>query len=298
MKYYVGIDIGGTRMKLGIVDQDGNIVVQENQATKKDKVDIFNQISTFINTHSYTIKGVGISTPGIVREDGYMQTSGAIKCFLHGSLKEELESHLGLPVCVENDAKSAAMAEKWIGATKEVSDFVCITLGTAVGGAIYQNGQLQRGLGGLAGELGVVLVGLDKKDYREQSFSYHAATVAGLCRHYSHAKKERVLDAKEIMKRAKQGDILAKDCLEDFYHAVAVLCVNVTAMIAPKIIIIGGGISANQEAMEAIIKSYQEIQENYHVLSMVEVPIIQSCHLKNEAGMIGAVHSFITRNNL
>lgn len=296
MNYYVGIDIGGTRIKMGIINEDGDILISENQKTQLEKEKLFQQIDHFIKGQDYHIKGVGLSMPGVIKEDGYAQTSGAIHCFLNCYVKKELEDYLGLPVIVENDAKAAAMAEKWLGTAKNENDFVCLTLGTAVGGATYMNGQLQRGLGGLAGEFGVALVGLEPHQYDEQSFSFHAATVAGLCRHYSYRVKQRVLDAREIIKRAQDGDSIAQNCLEDFYHAVAVLFVNIAVMIAPHTIIVGGGISENQEVMAAINQEYHHICQQYHVLSLVDMPVIKTCQFKNDAGMIGAVYSFLRRH--
>lgn len=294
MKYYAGIDIGGTRIKMGILNEEGEICLGENEETSKERILLIQQVKDFLYRHSeYPVEAVGISTPGIVRSDGYMQTSGAIKCFFHRNMKTEFEECLKLPVIIENDGKSAACAEKWQGAAKDINNFVCLTLGTAIGGAIYIDGKLYRGLGGLAGEFGISLVGHQKGNYDEQSFSYHAATVAGLCRHYSYRVHERVLDAQEIMKRANQGDEIAEECLKEFYHSVAVLLMNVAVTIAPEVILIGGGISSNKEVMENIVADYQQICQDYHVLSLVDMPHIQTCHLHNQAGMIGAVAPLI-----
>lgn len=294
MKYYVGIDIGGTRIKMGIIDETGHVCVLENEATTSTREELMKQISDFIKSHEdYVCEGVGISMPGIANDDGFMQTSGAIKCFLKHNMKEEMEAYLHMPVVIENDSKSASIAEKWIGAAKDLDNFVCFTLGTAVGGAIYIDGKLIRGLGGMAGEFGIAVCGNEKGNYNEQSFSYRAAVVAGLCRNYSYRVKERVLDAKEIYRRAHAQDQNAIECIEQFYHDVALLLINTAAIIAPDAMLIGGGISANEEAMQGIQSAYQEIIQKYHVLSLVEMPKIMACELKNEAGMIGAARKMM-----
>lgn len=294
MKYYAGIDIGGTCIKMGIIDENGKICLNEKEETCKERTLLIQQVKDFLLRHSkYSIEAVGISTPGIVKSDGYMQTSGAIKCFFHRNMKKEFEEQLKVPVTIENDGKAAACAEKWQGAAKEIDNFVCLTLGTAIGGAIYIDGKLYRGFGGLAGEFGISLVGHQKGDYDEQSFSYHAATVAGLCRHYSYRVHERVLDAQEIINRANRGDEIAEECLKEFYHSVAVLLMNVAVTIAPEAILIGGGISSNDKVMKNIVADYQRICHEYHVLSLIDMPRIQTCHLHNQAGMIGAVAPLI-----
>lgn len=294
MKYYVGVDIGGTRIKLGIINSEGKVCAFKNIETPPSCEEIMNEVLEFIKEQDqYPIESVGISTPGVVKDDGYMQTSGAIKCFFNKNMKAEFEQFLNLKVHVENDGKCAASGEKWVGGAKDVDNFVCLTLGTAIGGAIYINGQIYRGLGGMAGEFGVSLVGLENDNYEQQSFAYHAATIAGLCRQYSYKVKERVLDAQEIIKRAEHGDLDAHNCLEDFYHSVAVLLVNVTSIIAPEVVFIGGGISSNDMVMNNIYKAFDNICEQYHILSLVDKPLIKTCQLKNDAGMIGAVYPLI-----
>lgn len=294
MRYFVGIDIGGTRCKMGIIEKGGTILLHENEATQSDREGLMGQIKAFIDRHQtqYPIDGVGISMPGVVREDGFLLTSGAIKCFLHRNMKEEFEELLQLPVHIENDSKSAAIAEKWLGAAKTLTDFVCITLGTAVGGAIYIDGKLYHGLGGLAGNFGVSLLGRGVGAYSEQSTSLHAGVVAGLCRKYSIRVKERVLDAKEIYDRASKQDEVALACIQEFYHDVAVMLVNIAVSCAPRQLLIGGGISANEQAMKGITQAYENLCQTYHVLSLVEMPEIRRCAFMNEAGMLGAIYPF------
>lgn len=294
MSYYAGIDIGGTRIKFGIVDESGTLYHREMVDTPTEYEAMMKEIEGFLTRNaSYEIKGMGISSPGIITTDGYMQTAGAIKCFLHHNIKEELSERFQMNVTVENDSKCAAAGEKWLGAAKTLQNFVCLTLGTAVGGAIYIDGKLIRGLKGLAGEFGIALTGLEKDVYNEQSFSYHAATVAGLCRNYSYRVHERVLDAQEIYRRKDAGDEDAKACIEAFYHACATLFVNIAAIIAPDVILVGGGISNSPEAMQGMKAEYERMCQEYHVLSLVETPKLMVCECKNDAGILGAVYTLL-----
>lgn len=291
MSHYAGIDIGGTKIKLGIVNDQGEILFQDMKDTPKDYEAFITLIKEYVKEHEKDqLCGVGISTPGIIQEDGYLQTSGAVKCFLHRNLQQELQACLHMPVSVENDSKCAAAGEQWLGYAKDHANFVCLTLGTAVGGAVYIDHKLYRGIGGLAGEFGIALTGLQEHQYDEQSFSYHAATIAGLCRNYSYAVKQRVLDAKEIYRRKEAGDMIAKQCIQDFYHACATLYINIAVFLAPEIILIGGGISNSKEAMQGMIQEYEKMCEEYHVLSMVHMPKLMACKCKNNAGLLGAVY--------
>ncbi|MEG0367578.1 MAG: ROK family protein [Coprobacillus sp.] len=297
MTYYAGIDIGGTSIKMGVIDELGKVHQYEKVETPVEKIELMNEILCFVQKNSsYHLEGVGVSMPGIITEEGYAQTSGAIKCFFRQNIKEQLEEHLGLPVSIENDGKSAGLAEKWIGAAQNIDNFVCMTLGTAIGGSVFIDGQLKKGLGGLAGEFGIALTSLDNP-CSENSYASHAATVGGLCRQYSYAIKERILDAKVIIEKANSGDEIAQKCLDDFYNAVAILAVNLSVILAPEVIFIGGGISENEEVVQKINEHYQKICQEYRVLSIINMPQLMTCQLKNHAGMIGAVYSFIVEHN-
>lgn len=294
--YYVGVDIGGTRIKLGVFDKQGRVLCQELVNTSTSGDDIRACIKNYVEKakQQYSICGTGICTPGVIRKDGVMQTGGAIKAFIGHNLQQEFQEFLQMEVAIESDSKAAGRAEKWIGAAKDCANFVCITLGTAVGGAIFINHELYRGYGGGAGEFGVMLGEYTTNNYNEASFSAHAGVVAGLCRNYSIQKKERVLDAKLIFDRFTQGDQLAQACIHQFYHETAILLVNIAMSIAPETIFIGGGISCNLEAMRGITKAYEKLCNEYHVLSLLDMPTIKTCSLQNTAGMIGAI-SLLTK---
>lgn len=301
MDCYIGVDIGGTFVKFGIVSKEGKVIYRDKVETEASGEEIINKIKGFYlrEKNNYNLLGLGLSIPGIISEDGSMKTAGALKDFIGVNLKKTLEKEIRIPVEVISDSNAAAVAEAWNGNGTDIKNFVCLTLGTAVGGAIYIDGKLYKGLGGLAGEFGVTLMERDSESYKEQSYSMHAGVVAGLCRNYSLKVKERVLDAREILKRAKNGDTIAEKCIEEFYSSVSRLLINVALTVAPDVILIGGGISENKEMMDNIIRSYKELCSEYKVLSMVEMPKVKECYHKNNAGIIGAVSNFINlRENL
>lgn len=286
---YVGIDLGGTRLKMGLIDADGTVLSSENQPTTDDRKAIYRAIETYILTCGHPVKGLGMSMPGIIDDTGYAVTSGAIKSLLHQHVQDDLVERLQMPVAVTNDGRSAALAEGWTGAAKDVADYIVFTLGTAIGGGIVIDGKLRGGIGGLAGEFGVALANLCDGHYEEHSFALHAATVAGLCRSYSYAVHERVLDAREIYRRAGADDPIATECIEAFHQAVAIMCVNAAVTIGPELMVIGGGISANEHAMTEIRRRYDDIATAYPILGKVQMPQIKTAVHQNNAGMIGAV---------
>ncbi|WP_291649439.1 ROK family protein [Clostridium sp.] len=299
MEFYIGVDIGGTFIKFGVVSKDGVVIHEEKVETGQVGIEIISKIKEFYlsQKEKHNLLGLGLSLPGIVSEDGLMRTAGAIKDFIGVNVKELLQNEIDIPVKIISDSNAAAAAEAWNGKGRNIKNFVCLTLGTAVGGAIYIDGKLYKGLEGLAGEFGVALMERESPSYKEQSYSMHAGVVAGLCRNYSLKVKERILDAEEIFKRSKNGDLIAKECIQEFYSSISRLLITVALTVAPDVILVGGGISNNREVMDNIINEYKKICVDYKVLSMVSMPRIEICHHKNNAGLIGAVSMFINERN-
>ncbi|MFV0255641.1 MAG: ROK family protein [Erysipelotrichaceae bacterium] len=293
MNNYVGVDIGGTKLKIGIVSKEGTLIDFKVYVTPTSKVKLTEKISEYIKEASCNIVGIGFSVPGVIKDNGYTLTSGAVKYLLNLNLKKEFEDYFNLPVSVENDGRCAALAEKWIGAAKWEKNFVVITLGTAIGGAVFFDGKLQRGFSGLTGSFGLMLATLSENELKEKTFDYHAATVGGLCRQYSYRVKEKVLDAKEIIFRAKNNDEIAKECLNNFCYAVAILCINIAVSLNPESIYLGGGISENKEIISEIKSKYLKIIDNIKVLGLLEMSSLKVCESKNNAGLIGAVYSHL-----
>ena len=292
---YVGVDIGGTRLKLGVVSARGEVSDLRNVSTPQTREEIFDAISSFVAECAAVgpVEGVGLSMPGIIDGSGYTVTAGAVKALRNRPVQDELAELVHLQVRVSNDGRAAALAEGWVGTAQDVSDYIVFTLGTAIAAGIVLDGKLRDGLGGLAGEFGVALADIARDDYEAHSFAFRAATVAGLCRDYSYAVHERVLDAREIYRRADAGDKEAARTIEDFYQSVAVLCVNAAVTVAPEAIVIGGGISANDRAFAGMHRAWERIIDNYPVLGCVRMPELRRAGCRNNAGMIGAVYRLI-----
>lgn len=295
--YYLGVDIGGTFIKLGIVDGDGRILKKDKITSTNDLTQILSDLKAYLNEHQQylDISGVGISLPGVINHDGTMQTAGSLKKLIGLNVREIAQDHLQLPVEIITDSKAVALAEGWLGNGKNFANYVCVTLGSAVGGAIVIDRKLYWGQGGLAGEFGVSLMGRDHKEYKLDSTSLHAGVVGGLCRKYSLAIGKEVKDAELIFDLAEQNDPLAEKYVDEFLDDVARMLANISVYIAPEAILVGGGISENLQIMTEIQAAYQRIIQEYHVLSSVQMPQVIPCKLTNCAGVIGSVKQTIDR---
>ncbi|EFR95576.1 ROK family protein, partial [Listeria ivanovii FSL F6-596] len=148
-------DIGGTALKMGVVLPHGEIILTKSaEIIGSDGDQILTEMKQFLAENT-DVNGIAISAPGYVNpKTGLITMGGAIRRFDHFNLKVWLETETNLPVSIENDANCALLAEKWLGKGADLDDFLCLTIGTGIGGGIYSNGALVRGGRFRAGEFG------------------------------------------------------------------------------------------------------------------------------------------------
>lgn len=152
MKQYLGIDIGGTKIAYALVDK--NYKTSTVKILPTPQKNLLAKIEEIIYTHKPDVSGVGIGVPGRVIKNSEVKNLPNIKNFKPINLQSHLQKKFHLPIWVENDAKAFTLAESILGAGKNFSIVVGITLGTGIGGGIVMNKKLVQGLQGLAGEFG------------------------------------------------------------------------------------------------------------------------------------------------
>lgn len=302
MKKYIGIDIGGSFIKYGIISSEGEVLEQKKIPTKRmDPEKILDDLVLIINEYKTVgnIVGVGISLPGVIDTNNKLLTSGSLLNMFKYDVYQILNKRTNMPISLINDAKAMSYAENWVGIGKVYNNFVCLPLGTGVGGSIVLNGQVIQGRSGASGEFGMMLMGQGKsKPISHESASFYCGVVAGLCRFYNNKAgnvgfENWETDVLKIMELAEVGDKFAKESVEEFYSNVAVLLLNICVAIDPEVIVIGGGISENTEIMNGIEQSVKDLISRYPEITALGLPKIVACQLGNNAGMIGAVGHFI-----
>ena len=165
MKHYLGIDIGGTAVKLGIVDETGRVLLKGEESVSFDGyrtpilTTVLKAAQTFLAAQSVPAKslaGIGVSATGQIdsRKGVVAGTCGNLPNYIGAPIKAELEKTFGLPVTVANDANCMTLGEVWVGGAQGYTDVIGVTLGTGVGGGILTGGRLLEGARGLGGELG------------------------------------------------------------------------------------------------------------------------------------------------
>ncbi|MFH1050827.1 MAG: ROK family protein [bacterium] len=163
---YIGIDIGGTNIKSGVVDSSGNILLGNSFKTGTSegptanlmqiKKSIFEMINKFPS-----IQSIGIGVPGIIDKSGVLNVSPNLPEWHGINIHDELKKDFNLTIAVDNDANAAAIAEMETGAGKDTENFIYITLGTGIGGALIINKKIYRGCEGGAGEIGHTIINYD-----------------------------------------------------------------------------------------------------------------------------------------
>ncbi len=305
----IGIDIGGTGTKFGIVDSHGNVLFSGEISTKKHATvesfidELYNELNDLIEKAGGPgrIKGIGVGAPngnfytGTIEYAPNLPWKGIIP------LANLLEEKFKLPVTLTNDANAAAIGEMMYGAAKGMKDFIMITLGTGVGSGIVANGQLIYGHDGFAGELGHTIIipdgrlhpGTGKKGSLE---SYASATgvtntalevleksdAPSLLRN---VPKEK-MDSKAVYEAAIEGDKLAQEIFEFTGRILGLALANAVMFSSPEAIILFGGLT---KAGDLILKpTRQHMEENLIQVFQNKVKILVS-HLKeSDAAILGA----------
>ncbi|MBS4178926.1 ROK family protein [Lederbergia citrea] len=292
MKQYLAFDIGGTQIKYGLVDEAGNIISSELMDTEayRGGPSIIEKVIEMGKKiiESHRVAGVAISTAGQVDiNTGMIVGAGdTIPNYTGVEVRKLVSEALGLPVEVRNDVDCAALGEQWLGG-HDVDNFIALTVGTGIGGAIVIDGKMYSGHSFSAGEWGYMLV--EGKPFES------VASVSGLISLANEYKEKRDWTGKEIFALYDEGDAEIKRAVNIFFKHLAIGISNLIYIFNPEKVIIGGGITARGEQF------LQEVQgevQKYLQPSFYKNTEIVLAKLSNHAGMVGAVYNFITRQNI
>jgi glucokinase len=291
LKKVIGIDLGGTSIYGGLINENGEVLKRAERDTEaqKGRKEVLKRIGEVINELMVgeTIEGIGLGSPGFIdAEQGkVLFLGGNITEWTGLNLKEELSKEFsGIPIFIENDANVAAICEGWTGGAKGLNNFVMITLGTGVGGAIYTKKEgIWHGFNYQGGELGHSILypngrlcGCGQKGCVEQYISGNAVEKS----YFEMAKKKK--RGKEIFKNSLEDDI-CKEVVDNFAKDMAICLVSIRNIFDPQGVVIGGGVINSKEywwdKMVAYYKDYCNNPDGMDILPAVYL---------NDAGMIGA----------
>ena len=312
MKYAFGVDIGGTTVKLGLFDQEGNILDKWEIPTVKENggerilPDVAESILEKMREKCIAknkVAGVGVGAPGAVDDDGYMCNGAVNLGWKPLNVRKIMEDILGVPVKANNDANVAAFGEMWQGGGKGYRNLVAVTLGTGVGGGIIVNGQILTGANGAGGEIGHIHIedheteecGCKKKGCLEQ---YASATgiVRLAKRRLAEDDKASMLrdcevSAKTVFDAVKAGDEVAIEIAHRFGEYLGKGLAAVANVVNPEVFVIGGGVSkAGEILLEYVKPSFAK-----YVFTPCSNVTFALAQLGNDAGIVGAAGLILGR---
>ncbi len=310
--YRVGVDLGGTNIAVGVVDDNFNIIGRGKMKTNapRDAKAIFDDIATAIkmavadaNLRLYDIASIGIGTPGSVNKELGMIDYANNLDFDHVPAKDLLAASLGMDkIYIDNDANCAALGEALAGAGKDKDSFVAITLGTGVGSGIVIDGKLVNGCNYAAGEMGHMVIAMDGEQCncgRRGCWERYASATA-LIAQTKDAMKQDVdsimwdlvedniarVSGRTAFDAMRKGDATAKKVVDNYIRYIAVGLVNVINALQPDVICIGGGISHEKDNLLIPLRKHVG-RGRYSIYSDKQTELCCAV-LGNDAGIIGA----------
>ena len=301
MQYVVGGDIGGTNMRFALISKDGKIVKKTRSETADNKEKIVEKVLRLIKNFSEDALLVSIGVGGVVNFPKGEVVYTPNFNFSDVPLKRLVQKRFNLPCIVDNDANLAAWGEKTYGIAKQMKNFVCITLGTGIGGGLVINGNIYRGAFSAAGEIGHTTIGYAsdvkafslKADYENMA---SGSALAQLARKTLNKKRQSLIwelakgDTKRITGKivtaaARQGDGTAIKLLERQAEILAIGLANLANVVDPEAIIISGGMAADADLLLPKLKNslYKRL-----FASDYRKPQVLIGKLGPDAGVLGA----------
>lgn len=308
MKYYIGIDLGGTNIVAGVVNENYEIISKAKTPTNrprsaeeicKDMAKMALEAVEKAGLKVSDIQSVGVGAPGSVNSDtGVISYSNNLD-FHNAPVADYIREAIDLPVYVENDANAAAYGEFVAGSAKGTKDAVCITLGTGVGGGIIIGGKIYSGFNYAGAELGHTVIEVDGVQCscgRKGCFEVYSSAT-GLIRMTKEAM-DADTDSKmhEMMgdhvsgrlafEAMRAGDATAKSVVDKYIKYLAAGIANTINIFQPEVLCIGGGVCNEGDALLVPLKEL--ISKEIYTRASEDNTKIVIASLGNDAGIIGA----------
>ena len=314
-KYIIAIDLGGTKLLVGLLDQKNKIV-----QTKKVKVQTHISKNEFFVSLTETIEnvieksgisldqvlGIGMGCPGIIDpEKGIIRVSPNISYLKNFPMKENLEKHFNIPVAIENDVNAGLLGEQQFGSAKGVENVVGIFMGTGVGGALILNGQIYRGSTGAAGEIGHTFLNLPsfsdsvREGQTVESLTGRLAIASEASYLMSLQKaphlygevgeKMSKIKSKSLLRSIQSGDKAIHELIMSKARMIGMSMANCVNLLNPEKFVLGGGLV---EAMgEIIIPEAQKTMKKYALNPLADHVEVVEASLGDYSVLMGASQS-------
>ncbi len=305
----VAVDIGGTSIKYGLIDRNGNIIFKSKcpsnaQLGASRLLDnLSHELKELLVRYAdYEITGIGVATAGQIDPvtGKVLYATPNIPGYTGFDLKGIFESEFGLRTFVENDVNAATIGEVWKGSGIGARKILCITVGTGIGGCIMFDGKVEHGILGSAGEVGHIIIDYGGRPCNcgnrgcLEQYASASAMIRDFTLRLKNGEKslitelpaeEKDIDAQLIFSAAKKGDKLANEVIDEFVKYLGTGIISLVHTLNPELVIIGGGISAEGEYLSDKIDKYVR---KFAMPSFMRNFRIVTANLGNDAGIMGA----------
>ncbi len=305
----VGIDLGGTNIAIGLVNDEGQIVLKKSIPTRgerpwqevvRDMANLVLELTEEAGLSVSDLELIGIGSPGTPAKDTGMILFSNNLNWHNVPLRDAMEKLIPVPVKIDNDANVAALAETLFGAAKGAKDAILVTLGTGVGGGIILDGKVYDGINNAGAEVGhmvIVSSGIPCNCGRLGCWEVYASATAlirmGNAAAAAHPesilaqkrKRKGGLNGLQIFKAADENDPVAIDVIDKYIFYVSEGVINLVNIFQPEVVMLGGGISAQGERL---LRPIRQHLMRYVYCKEVNGPRLTCASLGNDAGIIGA----------
>ncbi|KIL44334.1 ROK family protein [Jeotgalibacillus soli] len=292
MRKYITFDVGGTKVKHGLLLEDGTILSKDSYDSKSTNLELFlkEMVDTIdLYTRNHNVSGVAISLPGFINpRTGYSERAGSVTVLDNQNLKRLLERRITLHVEIENDGNCVALAEKYSGNAQKCTDFICVTIGTGIGGGIFINGKLLHGHSFRSGEFGFMIT----QAKMDNSVLHNNASTTALIRSYKKLKgisESESINGETVFLESVEN-MAVRRLIDDWIKNISYGIYNLAATLNPQKILIGGGVIAQQDLLSKINDQLDQL----YWWKDIKIPV-ETCKHQNDAGMIGAMYHFIQK---
>lgn len=290
MKYYIGVDLGGTNVRAAKVDELGHIVEVVKEATEIEQgvEHVISKMIRMIQSLSdyQNCEGIGLGVPGPVNTAlGVMSLATNLPGFENYPLCETIQKHIGLPTFADNDVNVACLAESYHGAGKPYPIVYYVTLSTGIGGAFTVNHQLVSGMAGYAGEVANIVIdrNREKVNYLNVGAVENEASGTAITRKGRKVLGDHIQHAGMVFDLAKQGNPEALKIVDEAAYDIALMFADVAHVVNPHIFVVGGGMMKSKDVF------FDKVCDYFKDLVHVGMRCTQfACAELEEPGLIGA----------
>lgn len=294
MAVYIAIDIGGTDIKYGLMNEKAEILQKDKMPTEAEKggSGILDKVLKIISKYENQAEGVCISSAGMVDTvKGRIFYAGpTIPNYAGTEFKKTVEDKFHLPCEIENDVNCAGLAEAKLGAARGCSSVLCLTVGTGIGGCFVLNGEVYHGHSGSSCEIGYMHM-------RGSSFEQLGATSV-LRRRVAERKKlpgdqTETWSGRKIFEAAREGDPICREEIDSMCEVLGEGIANICYVLNPEIVVLGGGIMAQKDYL---LPRIRKALDKALVSSIAENTKLAVAERGNDAGMTGALLHFLQKH--